>query len=78
MGDLAFVGFYSLIIYIESIHVGLGVFFFVCFFWSVRMCSHVHLRSGACQKTFYLRREKNSYSCLVPCHLHPIYLDVSM
>lgn len=27
MGDLAFVGFYSLIIYIESIHVGLGVFF---------------------------------------------------
>lgn len=32
MGDLAFVGFYSLIIYIESIHVGLGVFFFCVFF----------------------------------------------
>lgn len=31
MGDLAFVGFYSLIIYIESIHVGLGVFFFLFF-----------------------------------------------
>lgn len=61
MGDLAFVGFYSLIIYIESIHVGLGVFSF-CFFLSERMhmCRHVHLRSEACRRTFYLRRKKTA------------------
>lgn len=39
MGDLAFVGFYSLIIYIESIHVGLGVFFFLCVFLGACVCA---------------------------------------
>ena len=55
-----------------------GCVFFFFFFLErayVQSCASA-VRSVS--ENILFKEEKNSYSCIVPCHLHPIYLDVSL
>ena len=56
-----------------------GRFFFFFFFkWAYAYVPSCASAVRSVSENILFKEEKNSYSCLVPCHLHPIYLDVSL